>query len=759
MPARPAPDRSSHVADLRESVWSLVATTAGLAVALLVVPGVSVSSPWSVLLVGLVVTVGDALVRPALRVLAARFGPLAALLLGLAAQVAVAWAALVHVPGLHLSHGTDVVPVLLVAAVVMAAGRWLLGLRDNDYVLGDLRRRARRGARRGARRRARAAGRAAAGGEAVPPAGAAAGERGVLIVQLDGLAQATLAFAVQAGLAPTLTRWLREGSHRLEPWWAEVPSTTPASQAGLLHGAADRVPAFRWWDRELGRLVVTNHPRDAALVEERLAEAGPGLLAGGGVAVSTMFSGGAATSLLVVSRARRGLGPGATFVEFCSSPFVLARALLLTVGELVKELYQGWQQTARRVEPRVSRLGAYPALRAITNVLLRDLNTSLVAEQMVQGAPVIFVDFVDHDEIAHHAGPLRPESLRSLEGLDRVVGLLERFGQQTARPYDVVVLSDHGQSLGEPFAKTYGLTLEALVRRLAGEDRPGEASSPDPGTGGRRAAARRDVATAQARGERGEQWHEVAEALRALSGTARGHDAVGPEGDAARRGEQGAAAAEGAPLVVAASGNFAGVWVPGTDGPLPLSRLVERWPDLVPGLAAHPGVGVVVGRDDDGRPVALGAHGLRHLVTGVVEGLDPTAAYGPRAAPDLARAAGLDSAADLLVVSSVDDAGLVHPFEGLVGSHGGLGGEQNRAVLLHPASWEVDDALRAGEGAARQLVGADAVHRQLVGWLAALGLGPGAGDAAPSRGPDAGEPAAEAAGGESAVEPVAGAPS
>ncbi|GAA4853393.1 hypothetical protein GCM10023221_36650 [Luteimicrobium xylanilyticum] len=717
-PARPTPppkDRGSRVADLRESVWSLVATTAGLAVALLVVPGISVSSPWAVLAVALAVTVGDALVRPALRVLAARFGPLSALLLGLAAQVLIAWAALVHVPGLHLTHGTDVVPVLVVAAVVMAVGRWLLGLRDNDYVLGDLRRRA----RRGARRRARAAERA--GGASTPAPG---GDRGVLIVQLDGLAQDTLEFAVRAGLAPTLTRWLREGTHRLEPWWAQVPSTTPASQAGLLHGAADRVPAFRWWDRELGRLLVTNHPRDAALLEERLAQSGPGLLAGGGVAVSTMFSGGAATSLLVVSRARRGIGPGATFVEFCSSPFVLVRAVLLTVGELVKELYQGWQQTARRVEPRVSRLGAYPALRAITNVLLRDLNTSLVAEQMVQGAPVIFVDFVDHDEVAHHAGPLRPESLRSLEGLDRVVGLLEQLGRQTARPYDVVVLSDHGQSLGEPFAKTYGLTLDALVRRLTGAA-PGPASADD-----ERPGPRRDVATAQARGERGEQWHEVAEALRALSGTARGHDAVGPEsgrvaGDRPTRGSETDLATE-QDLVVAASGNFAGVWVTGSDEPLRLSRLVERWPDLVPGLAAHPGIGVVVGRDDDGRPVALGAHGLRHLVTGAVEGEDPTAVYGPRAADDLAHAAGLDSAADLLVVSSVDDAGLVHPFEGLVGSHGGLGGEQNRAVLLHPADWEVDDALRTGSDDARLLVGADAVHRQLVAWLAALGLGPAA---------------------------------
>jgi hypothetical protein len=703
---RTARSLPSRLTDVRDSAWSLVTTTAGLTVALLLVPGVKLTVPWSVVWVALAVTVGDALLRPALRLLATRSGPAGALILGLAAQVVVAWFALTRLPGLHASSGWDVVGVLLIAAVVMAAGRWLFGLRDNDYVLGDLRRRARRAARRRARRSADETG-------PDPHAGP-----GLLVVQLDGLAAPTLDYAVRAGLAPTLTRWLQDGTHRSEPWWARVPSTTPASQAGLLHEAADEIPAFRWWDRELGRLLVTNRPGDAAVIEQRLSAGRPGrgLLARGGAAVSTMFTGQAAISLLVVSRGSRGLGPGATFVEFCSSPFVLARALLLTVGEMVKELYQGWQQTVRRVEPRVSRLGAYPALRAITNVLLRDLNTSLVAEQMLAGAPVVFVDFVDYDEIAHHAGPLRPESLRALEGLDRVVGLLERFACETPRGYDVVVLSDHGQSLGKPFAQAYGATLEDLVQSLT------DASA--------QSGRDRSRGAAEALHEHREDWRQVVSALRALGGTARDEDALGPEPPdlvspvpvgAEGSGGIGADAIE-RELVVAASGNFAGVWITDVSGPWSLGAIERRWPDLVPGLAAHPGIGVVVGRDDDGHPVAVGGGGVRDLVTGTIEGEDPTTVFGPQAAADLERAAGLSSAADLLIVSSVDDVGLVHPFEGLVGSHGGLGGEQNRAVLMYPATWHVDDALRSDVGPERMLVGADAVHRQLVAWLTAAHL-------------------------------------
>jgi hypothetical protein len=64
----------------------------------------------------------------------------------------------------------------------------------------------------------------------------------------------------------------------------------------------------------------------------------------------------------------------------------------------------------------------------------------------------------------------------------------------------------------------------------------------------------------------------------------------------------------------------------------------------------------------------------------------------------------------------------VHAFEGQVGSHGGLGGAQNRAVLLHPADLPVDDDLLADVDAERMPVGADRVHEQLVRWATRLGL-------------------------------------
>ncbi|GGI07839.1 alkaline phosphatase family protein [Isoptericola cucumis] len=686
------------VADLRFAVWSLLSTAAGLGIAVAVVDGVTVRSPWAVLPAALAVGAGDALLRVPLRRIARASGALGALVLGLGAQVLVVLAVLRLLPGISSRSWADAVAVLLIAAVVMAVGHWLVGASDNAYVVGDL---VRQGRRRAGLSPRGGAGEGGQEGTERPP--------GVLVVMLDGVSRATLDHALEAGLTPTLERWLGGGSHRVESWWARVPCSTPASTLGLLHGTTDEVPAFRWWSREQGRLVVTNRPADAAAVERRASD-GRGLLAGGGAAVSTMFSGDAATSLLVMSRASAGLGPGQMFVRFFASPFVLVRAVVGTVAEALKELYQGWQQTARGVRPRVPRHGWYPVLRAVTNVLLRDLNTSLVAEQLVRGVPVVAVDLVDYDEIAHHAGPLRPESLRALEGLDRVLGLWQEVADGAPRRYRVVVVSDHGQSLGATFEQVNGRSLGQEVRMLMAARGAAPRSTTE--------ATGHDVAESEA-------WGPANTALHALR-RGDGEEArvlVGPDREPSGWGHrEGAPPAQELPEVaVVGSGNLGMVWFCREPGPVDGAEVARRWPALLPGLLANPAVGVVVVRDG-GEVVAHGRDGAHRLVGGEVDGKDPLAGYGTRARADLLRVARLPEAGDLVLLSAVDPMGRVHAFEGLVGSHGGLGGDQSEAVLVHPVELVVPDGERQDVDGSRMLVGAESVHRRMVAWLDGLGL-------------------------------------
>jgi hypothetical protein len=316
-----------------------------------------------------------------------------------------------------------------------------------------------------------------------------------------------------------------------------------------------------------------------------------------------------------------------------ASPYGFTRALVLGGAEVVTELHQARLQRRRNLRPRVSRSGAFLALRP-ASMLLRDVNISLVAEQMARGVPAIYCDLVDYDEVAHHAGPARPESMRQLESLDRMLGVLERLAPEAARRYHLVVLSDHGQSQGSTFRQRHGETLEEVVARLAEE------------------------------------------------------------------------------VLVVSSGNLSMLYLTRFPHRLRQAAIEHAYPHLITGLAAHPGVGIVVAQGEDG-PMAYGSGGSHRLRDGAVVGLDPLAPYGPHARADLLRHQSAAHVGDLVVISSVDpETQEVSAFEELVGSHGGLGGWQTDAMLVHPASWPVS----------YDLDGPDAVHRQLVDWLVMLGL-------------------------------------
>jgi hypothetical protein len=165
-------------------------------------------------------------------------------------------------------------------------------------------------------------------------------------------------------------------------------------------------------------------------------------------------------------------------------------------------------------------------------------------------------------------------------------------------------------------------------------------------------------------------------------------------------------------VLVVPSGNLALVYVTGTPGRLNRAQIDREYPKLISGLAEHAGVGLVV-VDDDG-PVAIGMDGSHRLRDGTIEGIDPLLPYGPQARGDLLRHQQAEHIADLVLISSVDPVTQeVAAFEELVGSHGGLGGWQTDAVLVHPAEWPITEG---------ELNGSDTMYRLLVYWLSLLGL-------------------------------------
>jgi len=122
----------------------------------------------------------------------------------------------------------------------------------------------------------------------------------VIFIEIDGLAEPVLREAIKRDRMPTPARWLQSGTHTLSGWEPDLSSQTAASQAGILLGSNQDIPAFRWYDREAGKVLVSSSLRTAAMLEPRLSR-GKGLLVAGGASRSNMFSGDATNSLLTFS--------------------------------------------------------------------------------------------------------------------------------------------------------------------------------------------------------------------------------------------------------------------------------------------------------------------------------------------------------------------------------------------------------------------------------------------------------------------------
>ena len=500
----------------------------------------------------------------------------------------------------------------------------------------------------------------------------------MVFVQIDGLAHPVLQRAVRDGNAPTIARWLASGSHRLAPWTTGWSSQTGASQAGILMGSNYDMPAFRWYEKDTGRTYVSNLPRHAAELERRLST-GRGLLHADGASRGNIFTGDAEDSVLTMSSAGRKRGRiGAGYYAYFSQPYTAMRTLLGFVAEAVREVHQARVQRRRDVLPRVHRGGVYPLLRAFTTVLTRDVIVATLVGDMRDGRSVVYADFVGYDEVAHHSGVERYDALEALRRLDHELGRLARAAAEVSRSYRIVVLSDHGQSQGATFRTRYGLTLSDLV---------GEACGRVVADSGEQAA---DTAGEESWGYAGGALTEVA-AGPGLSGRAAGRATRGrrrDEGGDVLLGPKDAAPSDGRrqdEVVVLASGNLGLVYLTREPGRLTRERIEQMYPDLLPTLCGHPGVGFLLVASEDRGSLVLSRDGELELATGVVHGRDPLEGFGPHARTQVARTDAFPHCADVMVNSLWDtQTDEVAAFEELVGSHGGMGGAPDPAVPAVP---------------------------------------------------------------------------
>src|SRR3954453_18067114 len=265
---------------------------------------------------------------------------------------------------------------------------------------------------------------------------------GIVFVEIDGLGMPVLRRAMRDGSAPNMAAWLASGRFHLREWETDLSSQTGATQAGILLGSNEDIPAFRWVEKETGRIMTCSAPGDCEEIEGRHLMSP--LLGNGGSSRGNLLSGGADHAILTVSKLsqERGANPG--YRAFFANGINATRTLALFTAEVIREVVASRQAVRRGVLPRGHRGGSYPFIRATMTVAVRDLIVHSVVTDMMIGRPCIYATFSSYDEVAHHSGLERADTLEALRRLDQRIGRIDRARRTAARPYQIVVLSDHG---------------------------------------------------------------------------------------------------------------------------------------------------------------------------------------------------------------------------------------------------------------------------------------------------------------------------
>ena len=159
---------------------------------------------------------------------------------------------------------------------------------------------------------------------------------------------------------------------------------------------------------------------------------------------------------------------GQDYFAYFASPYGVARTLLRVIGEVFIERFSAVQQVRRDVRPRIKRDWKYALVRAYATVIQLDLQVAAVTADVLAGRPVIYTTFLAYDEVAHHSGLERPDTLAVLRRVDLAIERIAAAAEHGPRPYELVVLSDHGQSQGATFRQRYGEGLEDVVERHCG---------------------------------------------------------------------------------------------------------------------------------------------------------------------------------------------------------------------------------------------------------------------------------------------------
>ena len=511
---------------------------------------------------------------------------------------------------------------------------------------------------------------------------------GILFLQIDGLAYEVLKRALSDGNAPTLAKWLREGDYRLEKWETMWSSQTGASQAGILMGSNKNIPAFRWLEKDTNKIMTCGHPRDVRKIEERITTH-KGLLAHDGASRGNLFSGDAQYTLLTLSTVtnpdRKHFGQD--YYAYFANPYNFTRTVIFVISDIFHEIRESIKQRQWNVLPRLDKKGRfYPLLRAWTNVVQRDIVIQTLISDMYKGRSVIYADFVGYDEVSHHSGVERFQTIAVLREIDKQIARLAPIAKDAPRPYHLVILSDHGQTQGATFNQRTGVTLQELVHALSNKKVTSETKNEE-GTMYLKAAVTEASAPKNVAGK---TLHSMTKKQ-----TANGHNEPGRE------------------ITVMASGCLGLIYFNTIKRRATYEEIQKLYPGLIDGLRKQKYIGFLLMNSKKYGGIIINKNGIYPLAKEYARRNNPLRGFGSHALEKVRATNKNNYVADIMINSFYDkNVDEVAAFEEQVGSHGGMGGKQSYPFVFFPKNWYFPQ---------KELLGAEKLHLLLKHWLLDIG--------------------------------------
>ena len=229
-------------------------------------------------------------------------------------------------------------------------------------------------------------------------------ERGVVIIQLDGLAYTQMEKALQKKSLPFIRRLIQKRGYSLIQFYSGIPSSTPAVQGELFFGVKSSVPAFEFMDRKKGEQFAMFYPESAKHVAKILESRGEPLLKGG-TSYSNIYAGGADEARYCAETM------DLESILKAASPIKMLLILFFHIGKIFRILAYAvveWglaiTDFVRGVAERKNILKELKFIptRVLVCIVLRELIRFRVKMDVTRGVRIIHANFVGYDEQAHH---------------------------------------------------------------------------------------------------------------------------------------------------------------------------------------------------------------------------------------------------------------------------------------------------------------------------------------------------------------------